>query len=326
MARQRLQLEGQRFGMLTVLKFSHIDPKNKGSYWLCRCDCGTEKVLSGHNLRAGLVTDCGCTWRSRVTTHNSTRTRLYKAWANMKARCYNPNNNRYHRYGGRGITVCDEWKNDFEAFQQWALSNGYRDDLTIERINNNKGYSPKNCRWATHKEQGNNKSTNTIITYMGETHTLAEWAEKLGIDYHTLLSRYHYKKWSIKDTLMTPVRDSERLLELNGEVHNMADWGRITGFGKEAIRSRLRMGWSVEDALTKPVNENIRAANCHRKSYTYKGFTGTLKALSKHLGLSYSMLQCRLFRGWDLEAAIETPPSDGHHPRRKNSRLTQVAI
>lgn len=325
MARPRLQLEGQRFGLLTVIGFSHIDEKSKGSCWLCRCVCGTEKIVSGHNLRSGLITDCGCTWKSRITTHNATRSRLYKTWSNMKSRCYNPKNNRYHRYGARGITVCDEWRSDFEAFQQWAHSAGYREDLTIERIDNDKGYHPDNCRWATRKEQSNNRENNILISYGGEAHTLSEWAEKLGIDYHTLLRRYHFLKWSIKDTLTTPVKDSERLLELNGQVYNMADWGRITGFGKEVIRSRLRSGWSVKDALTKPVNANISAAHSSKRSYTYKGFTGTLKEISQHVGMTYTSLLSRMHRGWSLEDAIETPISDGHHARKKNSRLTRTA-
>lgn len=320
----RLNLVGQRFGRLLVLEFSHID-RNGGSTWLCKCACGKSKVVSAANLRSGYTQSCGCSRKNQHEIHSESRTRLYGIWIAMKSRCNNPKNNRYHIYGARGIKVCTEWERDYSAFRGWAVSNGYRDDLTIDRIDNDKGYCPENCRWATPKEQGNNKTTNLVITYMGETHTLSEWAEKLGIDYHTLLRRYHSLKWSIKDTLTTPVKDSERLLELNSQVYNMADWGRITGFGKEVIRSRLRSGWSVKDALTKPVNANISAAHSSKRSYTYKGFTGTLKEISQHVGMTYTSLLSRMHRGWSLEDAIETPISDGHHARKKNSRLTRTA-
>lgn len=315
---RRLDLVGQRFGKLVVLEFSHID-KNGGSVWLCQCDCGNTKVVSAANLRSGYSQSCGCMRRDQLAVHSESRTRLYGIWAAMKARCSNPNNNRYYIYGAKGIQVCKEWESNFTAFRDWAYTSGYRDDLTIDRIDNDKGYSPDNCRWATYKAQGNNRSTNTKLTYMGETHTLTEWAEKLGMDYHTLLMRYHYRKWSIKDTLTTPVKESERLLELNGEVHNMAEWGRITGFGKEAIRSRLRLGWSVEDALTKPVNKNMGPVR--KEALSYKGTTGTLKEICKAVGANYHTVQTRMYRGWSLEQAIETPISDGHHQRKRNSSL-----
>lgn len=315
---RRLDLVGTRFGRLVVLRFAGIN-KNGNSTWLCKCDCGNEKVVSGGNLRAGTVSSCGCIRKEQLQTHGESNTRLYNTWNAMKARCYNPKNNRYAIYGARGITVCHEWLDDFKAFSNWAYLNGYRDDLTIDRIDNDKGYSPDNCRWVTNKAQSNNKRNNNVFTYMGETHTVAEWAEKYGLDYHTLLARLRTSKWSYHDALTSPIRDSERLLELNGEVHNMAEWGRITGFGKEAIRSRLRLGWSVEDALTKPVNKNMGPVR--QEALSYKGITGTLKEICKAVGANYHTVQTRMYRGWSLEQAIEMPISDGHHQRKRNSSL-----
>ena len=315
---RRLNLVGKRFGRLVVLRFSGIN-KNGNSTWVCRCDCGTEKVVSGAHLQSGASTSCGCIRREQLQTHGGSKTRLYGIWNAMKARCYNPHNNRYAIYGGRGITICDEWRDDFEAFSQWAYTHGYRDDLTIDRIDNDQGYFPENCQWSTAKTQANNKSNNNVLTYMGETHTVAEWAEKYGLDYHTLLNRLRTSKWSYHDALTTPVKESERLLELNGEVHNMAEWGRITGFGKEAIRSRLKLGWSVEDTLTKPVNKNM--GQSRKEALSYKGVTGTLKEICKAVGANYHTVQTRMYRGWSLEQAIETPISDGHHQRKRNSSL-----
>lgn len=124
----------------------------------------------------------------------------------MKTRCNNPRCAKYARYGGRGINVCAEWLNDFQAFHDWAMANGYRDDLTIDRINNDGDYSPENCRWITLKEQASNKSTNHLITHDGQTCTIAEWARKTGIPREVLKDRICRYGWEYDRALTTPVR------------------------------------------------------------------------------------------------------------------------
>ncbi len=124
-------------------------------------------------------------------THGQWGTRLYRIWKCMKTRCHNQNHQAYDRYGARGITVCDEWKDDFQAFYDWAMANGYEDHLTIDRKENDKGYSPDNCRWVTAKVQANNRKNNVLVTINGETKTIAQWAEQCGLKYDTVLKRYN---------------------------------------------------------------------------------------------------------------------------------------
>jgi len=136
--------------------------------------------------------------------HGLKDTRLFRVWNNMLSRCYNPNATGYKNYGARGITVCDEWRNDFKAFYDWAMSHGYSDDLTIDRINNDSNYEPTNCRWVDSKTQSTNRSNNHYVTIDGETKTLREWCDYYFINYHTVQDRLK-RGWSVEKALLTPV-------------------------------------------------------------------------------------------------------------------------
>lgn len=199
----RADLSGKRFGRLEVIKYSHSD-SHRVPHYLCHCDCGKEKIISSQSLKKGLTVSCGCYHRENHRKHSMSQTRLFSIWHKMKERCYNENHVQYHRYGGRGITVCDEWKDNSKAFFDWALSSGYSKDLTLDRIDNDGNYSPDNCKWSTAKEQMNNRSNNRLITYYGKTHTLTEWSRIKGISPATIYNRLN-AGWSIKKTFNTPI-------------------------------------------------------------------------------------------------------------------------
>lgn len=178
-------LTGKRYGRLVVL-FKNGKTKSGNSRWDCICDCGNQTNVIGSLLVNGETQSCGCfrveASRERGTTHNMSRHRLYHIWNGMQERCYRATNPAYPNYGGRGIGVCDEWRSNFEAFRDWALSSGYADDLTIERDNNNGYYSPDNCRWATMKEQSNNRRSNIIFEINGVSKNATQWAQVYGVN------------------------------------------------------------------------------------------------------------------------------------------------
>lgn len=179
--------EGQRFGRLTVIR--EAENRKGHRYILCQCDCGNQKEINIGSLISGCSTSCGCYRKEYISrknlkhgdTYRGKHERLHHIWTGMKNRCNNPNLAGYHNYGGRGIKVCPEWEQDYSAFKEWALSHGYADNLSIDRINNDRGYNPDNCRWVTMKVQSNNTRVNHRVTYKGETHTLSEWQDITGI-------------------------------------------------------------------------------------------------------------------------------------------------
>lgn len=201
-----IDLTGKRFGRLKVIKISYRD-KRERIYWLCKCNCENEKEIRGDSLRDGYTKSCGCLQKEKITKtgliikHGMRKTTEYNSWNNMKARCLNKNNHKYPNYGNRGIKVCDSWLESFENFYK-DMGNKPK-DKSIERIDNNGNYEPKNCRWATPKEQARNTRRNFLITYKGETKCLAEWSEILKIDYKKLIYRTKYTDWSIERAFTT---------------------------------------------------------------------------------------------------------------------------
>lgn len=191
-----IDLTGKRFGRLTVIERAedYVSPGgNPSIQWLCSCECGNTAIVLGSLLRKGESRSCGCLRRETSVDihvkHGLTKSRLYNIWTLMKRRCLNPNAQHFRRYGGRGITICDEWLKDFMTFYNWAMANGYRDDLSIDRIDNNKSYCPENCRWATQSEQMSNYSKNRLFTIHGETKTLTEWCKQYNIKTHVVWKR-----------------------------------------------------------------------------------------------------------------------------------------
>lgn len=206
---KRTDLTGLTFGRLTVLGYSHIDTRGYVC-WNCSCECGNTVVVRGKHLTSGTTKSCGCLRSERIRAslqkHGLCDTRLHRIWRRMKERCFNPAHSSFHCYGGRGITVCEEWCRDFTTFYHWAMANGYRDDLTIDRIDVNGNYEPTNCRWATQREQSNNRRTNLFLTYNGKTQTLAEWCRETGLGRSTIYRRLYTLGWSIEKALTTPPR------------------------------------------------------------------------------------------------------------------------
>lgn len=193
---RKIDLTGKDFGFLHVNFFDvEASKRERKSLWNCTCVCGNTKNCEAYSLRNGKTVSCGCRRTDRPhITHGKTNTILYRKWRGMKDRCYNVNAPQYHYYGGRGITVCDEWKDDFESFYTWAIKNGYQDGLSIDRIDNNGNYSPDNCRWATRSMQARNKRDTVMVSVNGETKSLADWSDISGIHISALRERYRKGK------------------------------------------------------------------------------------------------------------------------------------
>lgn len=211
----RIDITGRRFERLLVIKDCGRD-KWGDTLWLCKCDCGNEKITTGGSLRYGRVKSCGCIHKEFISnlrkTHGMSKTRFYNTWQLIVSRCCNKNNPSYILYGARGITVCNRWKNSFLAFKE-DMYQSYLDHVekygenntSIDRIDVNGNYEPENCRWATNKEQMNNQRTNRYIEVDGECITVKQASEKYNIKYITLITRLN-KGWDVEKALTTPIQ------------------------------------------------------------------------------------------------------------------------
>lgn len=198
-------LTGQQFGKLTVIDISKKvwSGKRERYYWKCRCECGNMKDVRTDCLTSGNVRSCGCIKKEqdkinliKFHQHKLSGTSLWYVYYSMLHRCYNKEDTHYDNYGGRGIAVCEEWKGSFDNFAQWALNNGYKQGLQIDRINNDGNYEPSNCRWCTLKENCRNRGSNVLVEYKGKFVTIVELSEILNRPYKEVY--YKYRKYGIK--------------------------------------------------------------------------------------------------------------------------------
>jgi len=268
MSSKIIDITGQRFERLTVIRYAGLN-KHQKAMWECKCDCGKTITVLGKCLRNGNTKSCGCYTSDRIReyskvrwkTHGESGTRLHHEWTAMNQRCRNPNHESYANYGGRGITVCDEWAHSFTAFRDWALQNGYQDDLTIDRIDNDSGYCPSNCRWVDYKTQSRNNSRNVVITYRGETHCLTDWVDILGLNYKIMRARIVDKGWEPSIAFETPYGSNQNrkdeVLSYHGEERPLREWAEVLSIPYERLRNRLYVDkWDLEKAFSTPFREH----------------------------------------------------------------------
>ena len=243
---------GDRFGRLLVLEPRQAGCINKRK-WLCKCDCGSIKVIRERMMKRGQVRSCGCLRKEMMTVHGKSRTTLYRRWQSMLDRCNNKACKLYHRYGGRGITVCERWKSNFDNFlaDMGAPSPG----MELDRINNDGNYEPNNCRWATKKENNRNKEYHRYVETPSGRMTAAEAAERFGLTAVTMAAR------SIRGLtgaeLVAPAPDPSTIT-WNGKTLSILGWSKQLGISKYVIRGRIKHGWTAEEALTTPVRRRRR--------------------------------------------------------------------
>ena len=272
---ERIDLTGRVFGRLKVIGFHHTEVKYYGEkkkkclkhYWLCECTCKNKVIVEGGSLRSGNCKSCGCLMREIVSKdkkkHGEADTRLYKVWQGMRRRCYDEKCKNYKNYGGRGIEVCKEWRDNYIPFRDFMMSLGYdgtlpRDVQTLERINVNGNYEPTNCKLATKKEQNVNKRSNHTVTYKGVTKTVTEFAEEYGIDVDTILNRINNHGYSIEEAIEKPIRHCPHknapIYEVNGQRKTLRGWAESFDLTRSQLKSKIRHR-SIEDVVTELISQ-----------------------------------------------------------------------
>lgn len=237
---------GFKVGRLEVVSFSHTTGTR---HWLCRCECGNEKVISGASLRTKKPTlSCGCLIRSGIpnSKHGMSNTPTYETYRAMRKRCESKNDIEYPNYGGRGITVCEGW----ETFDGFFADMGVRPKgETLDRLDTDGNYCKENCRWSTPKEQAMNRRNSVTLTVDGVEKHITEWADISGVRWETIKGRISHG-WDIEKAIFTNTNNHQKLLNIDGEVKNLSEWAEIYGIQNQLISYRLKNGWSEVDAVT----------------------------------------------------------------------------
>lgn len=263
-AHNAIDLSGQRFGRLTVEAKVKREAGQSNARWRCVCDCGGVVIRPSNALRGGTATSCGCLTKDLLsaskTTHGHARrgakSSSYTIWTDMIKRCQNKNHKYFHRYGGRGISVCDRWLS-FEGFLS-DMGERPSKELTLDRIDCNGNYEPSNCRWATWEQQQNNRSSNRLIARLGKTQTISQWAKEAGVNYGTLKTRVNKGVDTDGELFLSAALDDSRMVEYQGKSQTASAWAKDLGINSSTLRKRIDRGWSVERAIQQSVIPRVR--------------------------------------------------------------------
>ena len=263
-----IDLTGRRYGRLVAIRKADERYDGRHAFWECQCDCGNKTIVRKDSLESGHAKSCGCYAKDRRTDFHllsvgDKGTRLYKTWQGIKQRCLNPNANEYKNYGGRGITICDEWKDSYTEFKNWSIENGFNESLngreqSIDRIDVNGNYEPNNCRWADSKTQNYNKRVTQRVNINGEEKTLIEISEEYDIPLSLIRSRYRrYKngKCSLEELLskdkITVSPKNSVYITVDGVTKNLTEWEKETGVSRKTISNRYKKGIRSKEELFK---------------------------------------------------------------------------
>ena len=313
-----LDLTGQKFGLLTVLQMNPERTTSGKIKWDIICDCGNRRSMNGSHLTSGWVKSCGCTRAENVkkacATHGLSGTREHKIWVGMKQRCFNEKNPDYRHYGGRGITVCEQWRDSFENFYA-DLGPAPSEEHTLERREVNGNYEPNNCFWATREEQANNTRRNTFVEYKGKLYTVAELARlpevvEKEISYITLYSRIFNSGFSVDEAVSEAVSDpgfqTKHFFDYEGKTLSLSEWATLKDIPYQSLRDRIfRYGWTFEKAISTKVGEGVRGRD--PELYAIDDVTKTRKEWCEHFGLNINTVRARVGKGMLFEVALRLP-------------------
>jgi hypothetical protein len=262
MAGVRVNLLGETFGYLRVVAGPFIE--DGCTWWMCACDCGNETKVRSNSLRAGDTKSCGCYARSQTSirskTHGMSKTAIYRTWRCMLSRCYYEKDRCYSIYGGRGITVCDRWRESFENFYA-DMGDKPSSKHSLDRIDSDGNYCPTNCRWATPTEQANNRRNSLRVCINGISKSLADWAEFYGTKLNTIDTRIA-RGWSYEEAVCgrprKPRAHHTNLYFVDGAYLSAKEAAKKYGIAQSTVRERLNRGWTIEEALTTPIQEKSK--------------------------------------------------------------------